>query len=88
MCHASIERVNGEPVIHIDGQPITPMAMTTYLEKPAYLRKLGEAGIRLFFVMANTDWLDPPRHVVGDDGTEREEPGGFSKFCTDMTRLL
>ncbi len=88
MCHASIERINGEPVIHIDGQPITPMAMTTYLEKPAYLRKLGEAGIRLFFVMANTDWLDPPRHVVGDDGTERDEPGGFSKFCTDMTRLL
>ena len=87
MCHASIEKMNGEPVIQIDGQPITPMAMTAFLEKPEYLRRLGEAGIRLFFVMANTDWLDPPGRL-SDDGSGREEPGGFAKFCASMKMLL
>ena len=36
MCHASIEKMNGEPAIQIDGQPITPMAMTAFLEKPEF----------------------------------------------------
>ena len=61
----TIEVRNGKPQIIIDGRAHAPMAFatlgpSTYVED-GYLRRLGEAGIELFFIHANLPWLDDPR---------------------------
>jgi len=61
----AIEVRNGKPQILIEGGAYAPMAFatlgpTTYLED-GYLRRLGEAGIGLFFIHCNLPWLDDPR---------------------------
>lgn len=78
---AFVEMRNGDPVLLIDGEVYSPMAMTTYIERPEYLRELGEAGMRLFLVMANTDWLQP-----GDK--EAGVLSGFEQFRKHAELLL
>ncbi|MBT3375500.1 MAG: hypothetical protein HN742_14405 [Lentisphaerae bacterium] len=61
----AIEIRNGKPQISIGGRTYGPMAFatlgpTTYLED-GYLRRLGKAGIELFFIHCNLPWLDDPR---------------------------
>ena len=36
---------NGSPALVIDGKAFPPMAMTARLDKPDYIRSLGEAGL-------------------------------------------
>jgi hypothetical protein len=60
-----IKFVNGRPQIHINERIYASMAFatlgsTTYL-KDDYLRRLGEAGIELFFIHSNLLWQDDPR---------------------------
>ncbi|HCA46028.1 MAG TPA: hypothetical protein DEP45_01355, partial [Armatimonadetes bacterium] len=61
----AIEVRNGKPQIVIEGRAYAPMAFatlgpSTYVED-GYLRRLGEAGIELFFIHSNLPWLDDPR---------------------------
>ena len=61
----AIEVGNGKPRIVIDGRAYGPMAFatlgpSTYVED-GYLRRLGEAGVELFFIHCNLPWLDDPR---------------------------
>src|SRR5690554_6314429 len=35
------------------------MAVTTRSRDPRYLRELGRAGIKIFFVICDTEWLNP-----------------------------
>ncbi len=61
----TIEVRNGKPQIVIEGSAYAPMAFatlgpSTYVED-GYLRRLGEAGIELFFIHCNLPWLDDPR---------------------------
>jgi hypothetical protein len=79
MSYAEIVKHNGEPAVMIDGKAYPPMAMTARLCKPDYIRELGKAGIRIFYIMTNTDWLRP-----GGDG----QPSGFRKFIQDAEALL
>jgi len=83
--HKNAIRVrNGKPQIFIDGQAHAPMAFatlgpTTYLED-GYLRRLGEAGIKLFFIHANLPWLADPKLDIASLGRNlarlrREVPG-------------
>lgn len=88
MSIAAIEMYNGHPTVMIDGKPFPPMAMTTCIEKPDYLRNLGESGIRIFFLMANTDWLCPEKQWVDAQGVSHSEPGGFERFRVDAEKLL
>ncbi|MCK5803473.1 MAG: hypothetical protein KAI66_11600, partial [Lentisphaeria bacterium] len=60
-----IEIRNGRPQISLDGRAYAPMSFatlgpTTNIED-SYLRRLGEAGIELFFIHCNLLWLDDPR---------------------------
>lgn len=59
MAKAKIGRVGGSTAIVVDGQTLAPMYMTAECRDTAYLRRLGEAGMRLFFVAADTDWVRP-----------------------------
>jgi hypothetical protein len=61
----SIEVRNGKPQIIIEGSAYAPMAFatlgpSTYVEND-YLRRLGEAGIGIFFIHCNLPWLDDPQ---------------------------
>ena len=69
MCKAEIENHNGAPAIIIDGKPYPPMTATittcrTLLGKEGreldfdYYKSLGDAGIRIFYVMCNNLSVD------------------------------
>lgn len=76
---ARIETYHGEPAILINGVPYPPMAMTARIEQPEYIRALGESGLKVFFLMANTNWLRP--------GSETE-PSGFEALSQSAADLL
>ena len=54
MSFAEVKNINGSPALVIDGKTFPPMAMTVRFNKPDYIRRLGEAGLRVFFLMTNT----------------------------------
>jgi hypothetical protein len=72
----------------IDGKPYPPMGMTTRILKHDYLKALGEAGIKIYFIMANTRWLRPGREWVDENGVHQKELSGFDKFKQDAENLL
>ncbi|MBR4443111.1 MAG: hypothetical protein IKS52_07580 [Clostridia bacterium] len=63
---ADIRNCNGRPAICIDGKFYPPMMATirannvdSVVLDRAYYRALGEAGIRIFFVICDITWLKP-----------------------------
>lgn len=80
MAKAVLEKYNGYPAIMIDGQPYPPMMATIrtsridHLEMDAdYFRHLGESGVRIFFLICDTEWL---------------KPGAFALFRQEAETLL
>ena len=66
---AEIKTYNGRPAIFIDGIPQPPM-MATIRTSPStignekildreYFRSLGKAGIKIFFLICDTEWIVP-----------------------------
>ncbi|MBE6560329.1 MAG: hypothetical protein E7662_04325 [Ruminococcaceae bacterium] len=63
---ADIRMYNGRPAIHVDGKFYPPMMATIRTNNidhmvidREYYRRLGAAGIRIFFVICDTVWLKP-----------------------------
>ena len=64
---AEIRNHNGKPCIFIDGQPYPPMMATIRTMKDGseiifdhdYFKNLGEAGIKIYFLICDTVWLKP-----------------------------
>ena len=63
---AELIQHNGRPAIYANGNIYPPMMMTinTYSNNDRffnreYYRDLGKAGIRIFFIICDTDWLKP-----------------------------
>ncbi|MCR5693871.1 MAG: hypothetical protein K6G89_02730 [Clostridia bacterium] len=50
---------NGSPAPEVEGVVIPPMAFTAHAHTrdKDYLRKLGEAGIKMFFLICDPEWL-------------------------------
>jgi hypothetical protein len=88
MSFAEIKNINGSPALVIDGKTYPPMAMTARLNKPDYIRNLGEAGLKVFFLMTNTDWLRPGRDYVDEEGVQRHEMSGMEAFVKNAQTLL
>lgn len=66
MKEAKLVMHNGSPAISVDGEIIPPMmatirtnVFTDVLFDRDYFRSLGESGIRIFFLILDTDWLKP-----------------------------
>ena len=67
MSAAKIETVNGRPAIKIEGKSYPPMMATICTTKGQneriidedYYKNLGEAGIRIFFLICDTEWAIP-----------------------------
>lgn len=83
---AKIERRDGAPTIVVDGKAIPPMMMTMteydiYDHDRAYIRKLGESGLKVFFMVCRTDWLLPPDPA-------KNEPGGVARAKAAMKLIL
>ncbi|MBO5249084.1 MAG: hypothetical protein J6B54_07380 [Clostridia bacterium] len=72
MPNAKIERYNGQPSIMIDGVPYPPMTMlvretTGYREdQKDYFRRLGEAGLKIYYLSATTRWNRPGNPETGE----------------------
>ena len=67
MATAKLVNHGGAPAIEVDGKILPPMAFTFVRdsdEKPRrvkseYCRALGECGIKLYFIISNTEWTEP-----------------------------
>lgn len=88
MSFAEIKNYNGAPTVMIDGKPFMPMAMTTRIKKPEYVKRLRESGVQIFFVFANTDWLRPGGERKDESGNTYYEPSGFEAFKKEVDCLL
>ena len=88
MSFAEIRNINNSPALVIDGKVFPPMAMTTRFHKPEYIRKLGEAGLKVFFLMTNTDWLRPGRDDTDAAGNAHHEDSGLEAFEKNARMLL
>jgi len=88
MSFAEIKRYNGQPTIMIDGKPYPPMSMTTAISKPEYLRELGKSGIKIYYLMTNTNWFRPGKKWVDENGVEHEELSGVEHFRREAEILL
>lgn len=81
MATAKLVQHNGSPAISIDGKIYPPMMATIrtnrYSDPPLidddYFAALGKSGIKLFFVICDTEWL---------------KPGAFAQFCQETERIL
>lgn len=57
---ACVSRLHDAPTLLVDGEPLPPMWYTAAAyDKSAYLRALGDAGIRVFFVDHQLNWREP-----------------------------
>ncbi len=61
-----IEEYNGSPSIMIDGVPYPPMMATVWNNSmdglfvdEKYYKALGESGIKIYFLICDTEWLKP-----------------------------
>ncbi len=61
---AEIRQHNGRPAIFINGKPYPPMMATVrtleddrLVVDQEYLRRLGESGVRIFFLICSTPWI-------------------------------
>lgn len=64
MSYAKVENYMGVPTFTVDGKPIPPMSMTITTRSVdklildvEYYKKLGESGIKLFYVFCDTKWF-------------------------------
>ena len=81
MANAKLIDHNGSPSICIDGKVYPPMMATIrtnqYNDPPLidedYFAALGKSGVKLFFLICDTQWL---------------KPGAFSQFTEEAERLL
>lgn len=80
MAKARIENYNGAPAVMIDGKAYPPMFATIrtnnrdhMLIDSDYYRSLGESGIKIYFLICDTDWL---------------KPGAYDLFCEEAEVLL
>ena len=59
MLRSRIVNYNGSPAVEVDGRVIPPMAFTAHAHTRdrEYLRELGKAGIEVFFLICDPEWL-------------------------------
>lgn len=88
MSYAVIENYNGAPTIMIDGKPVMPMAFTSRIKRPDYIKRIRESGIQVYFVYANTDWLRPGEMMRNKKGDEWYERRGWDVFTEEVKMLL
>ena len=94
MSFAEVKKVNGSPALVIDGRAYPPMAMTTRFHKPEYIKRLGESGLKVFFLMTNTDCcgregiIRMKREYSGMNRAEWRHLSGMRRRCWQRCRML
>ncbi len=78
MAKAYIKNYNGYPAIMIDGKPYPPMMATFYAHKDGrliidhdYYENFGKAGVKIYFLICDTDWLIPGSFDIFIEKAER-----------------
>ncbi len=63
---AKLENYNGYPAIMVDGKPYPPMMATIrtisgdkLMVDEEYYKNLGASGVKIFFLICDTEWLKP-----------------------------
>ena len=88
---ARVERYHGEPAIMIDGKPYPPMTITVPIKNPAYLKDLGEAGLKIYYIEASTTWNNPGMkapNVPFERGDHKCPLNGLQQTIRDLDMLM
>lgn len=85
---AKIKKVNSIPTLFINGTAFPPNHITTRTLNHEYLCQIRNSNIRVFYVFANTDWMQPHKEIKNSDGTVTIHKSGFESFCDEVYRLL
>lgn len=91
---ARVERYHGEPAIMIDGKAYPPMTITVQIRDREYLKDLGEAGLKIYYIVANTPWNEPAtdpdssRPAQWLAGNAEPWQDGLTKTLADIEFLL
>lgn len=89
MTFAEIREYNGSPTIFINDEPYAPMSMTVMsYKKEEYIKGLWNAGIKIYYVPANTNWARPGKHYINKEGKECYQKTGFEAFEEEVRTLL
>ena len=86
-----VERCHGEPAIMIDGRPYPPMTITVPIKNPAYLKDLGEAGLKIYYIEASTTWNNPGMkapNVPFERGDHKCALNGLEQTIRDLDMLM
>lgn len=60
MLETVVKKHKGVPTIMVEGKPLPPMTFCSrHYTNPTYIRRLHEAGVRVFFIFTHTEWLRP-----------------------------
>lgn len=59
MAKAWIDKHKGEPAIFIDGVPFPPMTATICSDNEDYYKRLGDTGIKIYYITVNMRWNKP-----------------------------
>ena len=83
MAVARLEKFNGSPAIVVDGRVYPPMTMTVRRAEPDpdYIKRLGEAGMKIFYIPCRSEWID-------SDGPVPEESPALEEFSRKAADLL
>ena len=83
MTVARIEKINGSPAIVVNGRVYPPMTMTVRRAEPDpdYMKRLGEAGMKIFYIPCSSEWID-------SDGPVPEESPALEAFSRKADALL
>jgi len=83
-----IQDYHGSPAIVIDGKPLRPMFMTASAYDRDYIKKLGDAGIRVFFIGCSIDWDDSPRTECSAAMPTPDKFESFKEQCDNIFELI
>ncbi len=78
MARAKVENYNGSPALIINGKPYPPMYATirtingqeTVFDEE-YFKKLGESGIKVFFLICDTEWIKEGAFLLFEEEAKR-----------------
>ena len=92
---AKVENYNGYPAIMVDGKPYPPMMATIRTNNrdhmiidEEYYKNLGKSGIKIYFLICDTEWLKPQGFEMFCEEAEKLLTASFRTFCgTSLSRF-
>ncbi len=86
---AKVEKYHGEPAVMINGVAYPPMTIIPNIKfRPEHVKKYAQAGMKLYFPCAVTNWGFPEGDYIDDDGHPYHRLSGVEQFKLDAEEIF